>query len=184
MVFAPGTPLGKAKVRRCKRTCLGIDEIVSEAEALWLAESPDGSPRKRSERLGAGWGCVTLLPNPHSVVPLTLLDAWAERVAGKLAYDHRRFSVLGASAIDDRGILQMIGLMPWILASQLRAWTFCSQQPHDQLPIPQLATSRQRPRWQEYGTKRGVRVTFVTTGKAASIHFKTKKSRCCCAFEC
>jgi hypothetical protein len=73
MVFAPGTPLGKAKVRRCKRTCLGIDEIVSEAEALWLAESPDGSARKRSERLGAGWGCVTLLPNPHSVVPLTLL---------------------------------------------------------------------------------------------------------------
>jgi hypothetical protein len=106
MVFAPGTPLGKAKVRRCNRTCLGIDEIVSEAEALWLAESPDGSARKRSE-LGAGWGCVTLLPNPHSVVPLTLLDAWAERVAGKLAYDHRRFSVLGASAIDDRGILQI-----------------------------------------------------------------------------
>jgi hypothetical protein len=107
MVFASGTPLGKAKVRRCSRTCLGIDEIVSEAEALWLAESPDGSARKRSERLGAGWGCVTLLPNPHSVVPLTLLDAWAERVERNPAYDHRQFSVLGAPAIDERGILQI-----------------------------------------------------------------------------
>jgi hypothetical protein len=106
MVFAPGTPLGKAKVWRCKRACLGIDDIVSEAEALWLAESPDGSARKRSERLGAAWGCVTLLPNPQSVVR-TLLDAWAEGVGGNLSYDHRPFSVLGASAIDERGILQI-----------------------------------------------------------------------------
>jgi hypothetical protein len=38
MVYAPGTPLGKAKVVACNRDVTAIDELVDEAAALWAAE--------------------------------------------------------------------------------------------------------------------------------------------------
>jgi hypothetical protein len=110
MVFGRGCEMGEARVFECKSTISSIGELVREAQALWLAESRDGTAPQPSETLSAGWGCVTLLANDQSNVPQSLLDQWAERVSqerfGKVcerSYDHRRYSVKGLSAITDRG---------------------------------------------------------------------------------
>src|SRR5262245_19705501 len=46
MVFAPRCPQGKARVCECGSAVSGPEELIAEAEALWLAESPDGSGRR------------------------------------------------------------------------------------------------------------------------------------------
>jgi hypothetical protein len=112
MVFAPGCDLGRARVFQCNLTVSSKEELVREAQALWLAESPDGSGRQPTETLSGGWGCVALLANERSNVPQRLLSGWAERVsqerfdqARKPSYDRRRYSVMGVSVITDRGEL-------------------------------------------------------------------------------
>lgn len=110
MAFGRGCKTGEARVFECKSTVSSIGELVREAQALWLAESRDGTAPQPTETLSAGWGCVTLLANDRSNVPQSLLDQWAERVSqerfgkvGQRSYDHRRYSVKGVSAITDRG---------------------------------------------------------------------------------
>jgi hypothetical protein len=112
MVFAPGSDMEQARVFECKLTVSCIEELVREAQALWLAESPDGSPRQPTETLSGGWGCVTLLVNDQSNVPQSLLDQWAERISqerfGRVrqrSYDSQRYSVNGVSSITDQGTL-------------------------------------------------------------------------------
>jgi hypothetical protein len=112
MVFAPGCDTGQARVFECKLAVSSIEELVREAQALWFAESPDGSARQPTETLSAAWGCVTLSVNDQGNAPQTLLDQWAERISqerfGKErqpSYDHRRYSVKGVSAITNRGEL-------------------------------------------------------------------------------
>jgi hypothetical protein len=114
MVFAPGSPLGKAKILECIRAVKTFDHLVAEAQALWLAESPHGSPRRARETLSSDWGCVALLANPSSTLPAGLLDAWAARVAKERhdgttarSYNHSKYFVKGASAITDRGTLEI-----------------------------------------------------------------------------
>lgn len=112
MVFGRGCEMGAARVFECKLTVSSSEELIREAQALWLAESRDGTTPQSTETLSAGWGCVTLLTNDKSNVPQSLLDQWAERVSqerfgkvGQRSYDHRRYSVKGVSAITDRGEL-------------------------------------------------------------------------------
>lgn len=114
LVFAPGCPLGKAKIVECVRTVETFHDLIAEAQALWLAESPDGSPRSATETLASDWGCVVLLANPASALPAGLLDAWAARVARERhhrtmarSYDRSKYCVKGASAITDRGMLEI-----------------------------------------------------------------------------
>ncbi len=110
MVFDRGCEMGRARIFESSSTVSDIGELVREAQALWLAESPDGTARQPTETLSAGWGCVTVLANGQSNVPQGLLDQWADRVsqerfgnAGRRSYDHRRYSIRGVSAITDRG---------------------------------------------------------------------------------
>jgi hypothetical protein len=114
MVFAPECPLGKAKILECLHSNNTIDDIIREAQALWLAESPDGSPRRPTETLASDWGCVALLANPASALPKNLFDAWADRVAKERhhrtkarCYDSQAYAVKGVAAISDRGELQI-----------------------------------------------------------------------------
>jgi hypothetical protein len=114
MVFAPGSPLGTAKVLECVQPARTLDEVVREAQALWRAESPDGSPRRPSETLASDWGCVVLLANPASTLPPGLFDSWAARVAKEhhhrtmaKCYDRRNYFVQGIAAITDRGALDI-----------------------------------------------------------------------------
>jgi hypothetical protein len=112
MVFAPACPLGRAKIIECQHSNNTIDDVIREAQALWLAESRDGSPRQPT--LASNWGCVALLANPASALPRSLFDAWAARVAeerysrGKVrCYDSQAYAVQGRAAISDGGLLQI-----------------------------------------------------------------------------
>jgi hypothetical protein len=41
MVFAPGSPLGQAKVLACRKQAASIADILTQAKALWVAERPE-----------------------------------------------------------------------------------------------------------------------------------------------
>jgi hypothetical protein len=116
MVFAPGSPMGQAKVVGCQRPVISITDILTQAKALWLAERPPNA-RPVSGRLhSASWGCVAILLQPNSKVPSNVLDEWTRRVAQECGgpsrtsnYDPAAYSVKGRAAIDKRGVLQI----PW-----------------------------------------------------------------------
>jgi hypothetical protein len=114
MVFAPECPPGQAKILECLQSTNTFADLVREAQALWLAESRDGSPKKPTETLASDWGCVVLLANPASDLPKNLLDEWTARVAKEKHhktqarfYDSQAYAVNGASAISDAGELQI-----------------------------------------------------------------------------
>jgi hypothetical protein len=113
MVFAPGCQPGQGKILDCVHGNDTIDDIIREAQALWLAESPDGSRRKPTETLASDWGCVALLANPASDLPKSLFEAWAARVAQEKhhttqpCYDSRAYAVKERAAMSDGGLLQI-----------------------------------------------------------------------------
>ncbi len=114
MVFAPGCPLGQGKIVECLRGAKTIEDLAREAQALWLAESPDGSPRRPTATLASDWGCVVLLANPASDLPKKLLDEWAARVVKQKhhrtlarSYDSQAYVVKGTPAISGTGKLQI-----------------------------------------------------------------------------
>jgi hypothetical protein len=96
MVFSPecATRLGTAKAIRCNADVSSIDELVAEAEELWIAESSEAHRGK----LSANWGCVALvvpedfLDRPDQVERQALLKSWAARVAGEHSYGKLGFS--------------------------------------------------------------------------------------------
>jgi hypothetical protein len=55
MVFAPGGPMGQAKVVACQSHATSIVDILSQAKALWLAERPPDALPAPGQRLG--WPC-------------------------------------------------------------------------------------------------------------------------------
>jgi hypothetical protein len=113
MVFAPSSPAGQAKVRRCLHPVSSIADIVDEAKALWVAERPANSQPLAGRAHSADWGCVALLANPESMTSHRFLDDWAKRIAlernpdGSPTYDSTFYRVKGASAICNRGLLQI-----------------------------------------------------------------------------
>ena len=116
MVLAPGSPDGTGKVCESARQISSVSELVDEAKALWVAESPDGSSRNPTEQLAADWGSVGLLPNPESSPPPDLIDDWAKRVAEEIShrtqrpsYDSASYTIKGKYAVSSRGTLQI----PW-----------------------------------------------------------------------
>ena len=114
MVFAPGCPPGQAKILECLQSTNTFADLVREAQALWLAESRDGAPKKPTETLASEWGCVVLLANPASALPKSLLHEWAARVGKETHrktqarfYDSLAYAVNGTAAISDAGELQI-----------------------------------------------------------------------------
>lgn len=57
MTFRQEGPLGVAMLVPCQRAIETIDDLRSEAHALWKAEAPNADP----EAIGANWGCVGVL---------------------------------------------------------------------------------------------------------------------------
>jgi hypothetical protein len=119
MVFSPGCPEGQAKVRRCLRPVSSIVDLVAEAKALWAAERPADSKPLTARAHSADWGCVALLPNPTVPSSHHLLDGWAKQIAsernsdGSPTYDRSYYSVKGASAITNRGLLHIAWPAPF-----------------------------------------------------------------------
>lgn len=116
MVYAPATPLGRAKVVPCKQHVASLKDIVKEAAALWAAEQNEEVQPPPTELHSAQWGCVGLLPNPQRDIPGHLLEGWAQRVSrersirnGAKNYDTVKYAVLSQAAIDELGLLQI----PW-----------------------------------------------------------------------
>jgi hypothetical protein len=116
MVFAPGSPMGQAKVVACQRQAISVTDILSQAEALWLAERPPDARSVAGQLYSASWGCVTMLLRPTSKIPDDVLDEWTQQVARECGgptrmrnYDPMAYNVKGRAAIDKRGLLQI----PW-----------------------------------------------------------------------
>jgi hypothetical protein len=114
VVFAPGCRLGQAKILECLHGNDTIGDIIREAQALWLAESRDGSPKRPTETLASDWGCVVVLANPASDLLKNLLGEWTTRVAKEKHhktqarfYDSQAYAVNGTAAISDAGKLQI-----------------------------------------------------------------------------
>jgi hypothetical protein len=112
MVYAPGTPPGRAKAVPCKHTVSSAEELVAQAAALWAAEQSGPRDPRPGELHSATWGCVALLPNPSRNIPSRLLDGWAQRTAterssrdGTHNYDPAEYAVKGQAAINTlRGV--------------------------------------------------------------------------------
>jgi hypothetical protein len=116
MVFAPGSPMGRAKVVACRRHATSIVDILSQAKALWLAERPAEARPVPGQLHSASWGCVAMLLQPNGNIPSDVLDGWARQVGQEFSgpsrernYDSTAYSVKGRAAIDKRGLLQI----PW-----------------------------------------------------------------------
>jgi hypothetical protein len=114
MVFAPGCPMGQAKVVRCQGEITSTDDIVRNAKELWTAERPVGAKPSLGEAHSASWGCVALLVNPKSEVPQSIREEWAERVSAERSasaktsnYKVSPYSVREKSAINADGLLQI-----------------------------------------------------------------------------
>jgi hypothetical protein len=63
MVFAPGCPLGQVRTLEFIQPVDTLDGLAREAQALWLAESRDGSARRSPRplrRIGVVWPCFPI----------------------------------------------------------------------------------------------------------------------------
>ena len=106
MVFSAGLgaeQFGHAIVIPCKS-----QDLVKEAECLWLAERPSGN--KPNGRISADWGCVGLLENPAHPIPDELHDVWTKRVLGESCYGQ-----LMNSGCDEEVVVDKSGFLkiPW-----------------------------------------------------------------------
>jgi hypothetical protein len=168
MVFAPGSPNGTGKVCECAREISTASELIEEAKALWLAESPDGSNRHPTEQLGAEWGCVGLLSNPEASLPPNLVADWAQRVAQEAShqtYDSVNYTVKGRCAVSSQGILQI----PWPnrLADNQPLGTFDFLLAAATRPTPVPTTG-------DYPTARELANAWNTKGDAVYFHSNRK----------
>lgn len=115
MVFAPGCPLGTAKVVPCAKEATSFSDVFEEAKELWIAECSAGTEQTDRACISASWGCVAMLPNPTSQMPGRISNEWAERVSrertknGYPTYSENGFLIDGQSAMNERGVLQI----PW-----------------------------------------------------------------------
>lgn len=96
MVFSSSGQLGQAVLAPCIREVSSIAALVSEAKKLWRAEQPN-APR---ESIGAPWGCVGVLFDPH-IDRVDCVKAWAD-------YFHRN-KVSPIHPVDRDGMLRI----PW-----------------------------------------------------------------------
>ena len=116
MVYAPGSPMGQAKVVACQKHATSGTDVLTQAQALWLAERPASAPPVPGQLHSASWGCVAILFPPNGNIPASMIDEWDRRAAQECGgpsrarnYDPTAYSVKGRAAIDKRGFLQI----PW-----------------------------------------------------------------------
>jgi hypothetical protein len=95
MVFSPEcvNRLGSAKAIKCSQPIKSSEDLIPQAEEVWIAE--DGQ-EKPTRSLSAGWGSVVLLVNPkfldHTERPERekLLADWAAQIKKSPSYGNLR----------------------------------------------------------------------------------------------
>lgn len=110
MVFSCGLEnehLGCAVIVPCIRKVTSIENLIEEAEHLWVAEQVE--PHRGAGKISGTWGCVGLLANPDSKIPLALSQGWGERENHE---QNRNYGQLDhapdeSPAVNDEGILQI-----------------------------------------------------------------------------
>jgi len=103
MVFSRMCPAGQAKLVPCSNTISTIQDLIAEAEHLWKAEQP----RAKAHRIATDWGCVALLCNPETQIPVNLLRGWAERIGGEDDYGNVSQTQEEGLLVSDDGLLRI-----------------------------------------------------------------------------
>lgn len=103
MVFSRGCAPGQAKVVPCQNEVRTAEDLVLEAEYLWAAERRAA----RKGRINTDWGSVTLLANPHRVMPPDILNCWAARVHCAKDYGNIGQAPDEGVLVNERGLLQI-----------------------------------------------------------------------------
>jgi hypothetical protein len=103
MVFSRSCAPGQAKAVPCQDEIRTSADLVKEGEHLWAAERKS----QHKGRISAGWGCVTLLPNPHREIPAEVLNSWAACVARAKPYGNIWQAPDEGVLVNERGILQI-----------------------------------------------------------------------------
>lgn len=99
--------LGWALVVPCRCTVSTVDQLVSEAEALWAAEQSKLSIQRA---ISATWGAVGLLLNPKQTALHDMKAGWSLRVeAERQRYEGFRHAANEQPAVGPDGILSI----PW-----------------------------------------------------------------------
>lgn len=98
---APGTPdkRGCAIVAPCQTPVNSVDDLVTEAQHLWQAESG----KERS--ISAKWGCVALLEHPKRPMPDDLRAGWTKHVQQEQHYGALNSARGEATVVDEEGFL-------------------------------------------------------------------------------
>jgi hypothetical protein len=102
IVFSPQCELGQAKVIACRNPLSSVDDLVTETEELWAAESSATGPK---QKIAADWGCIVLLTRPTANIPQPFLDGWAKRTQQEDSYGITRSSAI--EVIVNRGLLNI-----------------------------------------------------------------------------
>lgn len=105
MVFSRSCKPGTAKAVPCKGIVSGLDDLIKEAEELWIAERP---AKRRDQKISACWGCVALLVPPNFDSP-GILEGWAKRVSEEKCYGNVLQTKEEGTLVDSRGLLKI----PW-----------------------------------------------------------------------
>jgi hypothetical protein len=130
MVFSASAPLGTAKVLPCKNSISSADELIAEAEYLWMAERLSD---RANHKISAAWGCVALLVNPASQVPRSVIAGWDRHVRQAQDYGRVPQGPGEEPLVGDNGILQL----PWP--------TLAGAEPSTPLPLDLLLTTVTHP---------------------------------------
>jgi hypothetical protein len=113
MIFSPSCDLGKAKAVLCKKRISSIDDLMIEAEKLWIAERRAGDEIVRNEKLSTRWGCVALLQHPRFLTGSSkefmqpLIEGWKQRVSMEPHYNGGEYEAKDGSAVNKSGLLQI-----------------------------------------------------------------------------
>jgi hypothetical protein len=111
MVFSNELALSKigwALALPCRCSVSNVDDLLHEAQALWVAEQSKPSP---PGPLSASWGAVGLLCNPASSILETIRSGWIDQVAKEPRKNYADFPHTGTeqSAVGQDGMLTI----PW-----------------------------------------------------------------------
>ena len=98
--------LGAAKVVTCKNKAHNIEEIIKEAEFLWVAER---NSSKTNNKFWDNWGSIGLLCNPRTTFPKKYFSKWSEITASSNQYGNISHSKSEPPVLNQNGLLKL----PW-----------------------------------------------------------------------
>lgn len=103
-VFSASAPMGTAKVLCCKNPITSADQLIAEAEFLWMAERLSD---RANHKISAAWGCVALLVNPAAAIPKSVISGWDRHVRQAQDYGRVPQGPGEEPLVGDNGLLQL-----------------------------------------------------------------------------